>query len=127
MADEMILESLSDMDPYDREERCRKTIRTLMKAIVMRVAAGVLLAVAVIRANAAPIALCLTGFALLLILSGLIPLAREWKKQRILLKECIAQQEEAEKKNQKESPAAERPFCGRSLLRKCFCQQAVKL
>ena len=100
MADEMILESLSDMDPYDREERCRKTIRTLMKAIVMRVAAGVLLAVAVIRANAAPIALCLTGLSLLLILSGLIPLAREWKKQRILLKECIAQQEEAEKKNQ---------------------------
>ena len=100
MADEMMLESLSDMDPYDREERCRKTIRTLMRAIVMRVAAGVLLAVAVIRANAAPIALCLTGFALLLILSGLIPLAREWKKQRILLKECIAQQEEAEKQNQ---------------------------
>ena len=100
MADEMILESLSDMDPCDREERCRKTIRTLMKAIVMRVAAGVLLAVAVIRANAAPIAPCPTGVALLLILSGLIPRAREGKKQRILLKECIAQQEEAEKKNQ---------------------------
>lgn len=98
MADEMILDSLSDMDPYDGEERCRKTIRTLRKAIVMRVAAGVLLAVAVIRANAAPIALCLTCFAMLLILSGLIPLTREWTKQRGLLKEYLAQQKKAESK-----------------------------
>lgn len=100
MADEMFFDSLSDMDPYDREERCRKTIRTLRKAIVMRVAAGVLLAVAVIRANAAPFALGLTGLALLLILSGMIPLAREWKKQRLLLKECLAQQKKVGKKNQ---------------------------
>ncbi|MDO5546788.1 MAG: hypothetical protein Q4F81_13400 [Eubacteriales bacterium] len=97
MADDFILDSLSDMDPYDREERCRKTIRTLLKAIIMRIAAGVLLAVAVIRANAAPIALALTGFALLLILSGLLPLVRELKKQRGILKECLSQQEEAEK------------------------------
>ena len=100
MADEMFFDSLSDMDPYDREERCRKTIRTLRKAIVMRVAAGVLLAVAVIRANAAPVALGLTGLAVLLILSGMIPLAREWKKQRLLLKESLAQQKKAGKKNQ---------------------------
>ena len=66
MAEDFILDSLSEMDPYDREERCRKTIRTLLKAVVMRIAAGVLLAVAVIRANAAPIAMGLTGFALLL-------------------------------------------------------------
>ena len=85
MAEDFILDSLSVMDPYDREERCRKTIRTLLKAIVMRIAAGVLLAVAVIRANAAPIAMGLTGFALLLILSGLIPLVRELKKQKGVL------------------------------------------
>ena len=97
MAEDFILDSLSDMDPYDREERCRKTIRTLLKAIVMRIAAGVLLAVAVVRANAAPIALGLTGFALLLILSGLLPLARELKNQRVILKECLEQQKEAEK------------------------------
>ena len=97
MAEDFILDSLSDMDPYDREERCRKTIRTLLKAIIMRIAAGVLLGVAVIRANAAPIALGLTGFALVLILSGLLPLARETKKQRGILKDCLEQQKEAEK------------------------------
>lgn len=97
MADDFILDSLSDMDPYDREERCRKTIRTLVKAILMRIAAGVLLAVAVVRANAAPIALGLTAFALLLILSGLIPIVRELKKQRMILKECLEEQEKLEK------------------------------
>ena len=96
MADDFILDSLSDMDPYDREERCRKTIRTLLKAIITRFAAGALLAVAVIRASAAPIALGLTGFALLLILSGLLPLIRELKQQRGILKECLDQQKDAE-------------------------------
>ena len=97
MAEDFILDSLSDMDPYDREERCRKTIRTLLKAIVMRIAAGVLLAVAMIRANAAPVALSLTGFAMLLILSGLLPLTGELKKQRVILKDCLEQQKKAEK------------------------------
>ena len=97
MAEDFILGSLSDMDPYDREERCRKTIRTLLKAIVMRIAAGVLLAVAMIRANAAPVALGLTGFAMLLILSGLLPLTGELKKQRVILKDCLEQQKKAEK------------------------------
>ena len=97
MAEDFILDSLSDMDPYNREERCRKTIRTLLKAIVMRIAAGVLLAVAMIRANAAPVALGLTGFAMLLILSGLLPLTGELKKQRVILKDCLEQQKKAEK------------------------------
>ena len=96
MAEDFILDSLSEMDPYDREERCRKTIRTLSKAVVMRIAAGVLLAVAVIRANAAPIAMGLTGFALLLILSGLIPLVRALKKQKGVLDECLDQQKKVE-------------------------------
>ena len=96
MADDFILDSLSDMDPYDREERCRKTIRTLLKAIIMRIAAGILLAVAVVRANAAAIALGITGFALLLILSGLFPLTKELKKQRGILKECLVEQKNLE-------------------------------
>ena len=97
MAEDFILDSLSDMDPYDREERCRKTIRTLLKAIAVRLAAGVLLAVAVIRAKAAPIAMGLTGFALVLIFSGLLPLWWELKKQRKLTKECRKLQKEMEK------------------------------
>ena len=96
MADDFILDSLSDMDPYDREERCRKTIRTLLRAIMVRIAAGVLLAVAVVRAGVSSVALGLTGFALLLILAGLFPLMMELKKQKGILIECLNQQKEQE-------------------------------
>lgn len=96
MADDFILDSLSDMDPYDREERCRKTMRTLLKAILMRVAAGALLTIAVIRTGAAPIALGLAVFALLVILAGAAPLVRELQKQAQLLKDCLAMQKKME-------------------------------
>ena len=100
MAEDFILDSLSDMDPYDREERCRKTIRTLLRAIMIRVAAGVLLVVAVVRAGASSVALGLTGFALLLILAGLFPLTMELKKQRDILKDCLEQQNKQEQAGQ---------------------------
>ena len=38
----------------------------------------------------------IAGFALLLILSGLIPLVRELKKQKGVLDECLDQQKQAE-------------------------------
>lgn len=96
MADDFILDSLSDMDPYDREERCRKTIRTLLKAILMRAAAGILLIVAVVRSEAAPVALGLSVFVLLVILAGVVPLVRELQKQTQLLRDCLARQKETE-------------------------------
>ena len=96
MAEEIIWERMSQLDPYDREERCRKTMRTLMKAIFMRLFAGVLLLVAVLRSGAAPVALGLSAFALILILSGLIPLVQEFNKQRTILKESLRQQKTSE-------------------------------
>ena len=86
------------MDPYDREEQCRKTIRVVTRAMVMRVLVGVLLLAAVIRAGANPAVLGLCAFVLLIAVSGAVPLARELGKQRKLLKDCLAQQEELEKK-----------------------------
>ena len=97
MAEEIIWERFSDMDPYDREERCRKAVRTLLKAIVMRIAVGILLITAVIRAGAAPAALALSIFALLIVGAGILPLCVELKKQRRLLKASIAQQRETER------------------------------
>ena len=86
------------MDPYDREEQCRKTIRVVTRAVVMRVLVGVLLLAAVIRAGANPAVLGLCAFVLLIAVSGAVPLTRELGKQRKLLKECSSQQEELEKK-----------------------------
>lgn len=87
-----------ELDPYDREEQCRKTIRVVARAMVMRVLVGVLLLAAVIRAGANPAVLGLCAFVLVIAVSGAVPLARELGKQRKLLKECLAQQEELEKK-----------------------------
>lgn len=98
MADDFILDSLSDMDPYDREERCRKTMRTLIKAIAMRVLAGILLVAGVVCAGAAPIALGLSAFALLVILAGAVPLIQEFRKQTRLLKVCLDLQKEIEQR-----------------------------
>lgn len=86
------------MDPYDREEQCRKTIRVVTRAILMRIVVSVLLLIMVIRAGASPAVLGLCAFVLLIAVSGAVPLARELGKQRKLLKECLAQQEELEKK-----------------------------
>ena len=96
MAQDTMLERLSDFDPYDREERCRKAIRTLWKAIIMRAVVGALLIVAVIRSGAAPVALGLAALVLVIIGAGVLPLIQELKKQRVLVKECLAQQNELE-------------------------------
>lgn len=86
------------MDPYDREEQCRKTIRVVTRAILARIAVGVLLLVMVIRAGASPAVLGLCAFVLLVAVSGALPLGKELAKQRRLLKECLKEQEELETK-----------------------------
>ena len=86
------------MDPYDREEQCRKTIRVVARAMVMRVLVGVLLLAAVIRAGANPAVLGLCAFVLLIAVSGALPLGKELVKQKGLLKECLKDQDELEKK-----------------------------
>ena len=89
---------LPAMDPYDREEQCRKTIRVVTRAMVMRVLVGVLLLAAVIRAGANPAVLGLCAFVLLIAVSGALPLEKELVKQKALLKECLKAQDELEKK-----------------------------
>ena len=93
---EFIPESQQNLDPYDREERCRKALRTIRKAVFMRILAGALLLYGVIRAGANPVALGLTAFALVMILAGVFPLAGELRKQKGILKDCLEEQEALE-------------------------------
>lgn len=86
------------MDPYDREEQCRKTIRVVTRAILMRIVVSVLLLVMVIRAGASPAVLGLGAFVLVIAVSGALPLGKELVKQKELLKECLKDQDELEKK-----------------------------
>ncbi len=86
------------MDPYDREEQCRKTIRVVTRAILMRIVVSVLLLIMVIRAGASPAVLGLGAFVLVIAVSGALPLGKELVKQKELLKECLKDQDELEKK-----------------------------
>ena len=86
------------MDPYDREEQCRKTIRVVTRAILMRIVVSALLLIMVIRAGASPAVLGLGAFVLVIAVSGTLPLGKELVKQKGLLKECLKDQDELEKK-----------------------------
>lgn len=87
-------EIIPEMDIYDREERCQKTIRTVRKAIFMRLVVAVLMLWIVFTNPAQIWAWGLSAFVLLIDLSGAIPLWMELKKQKKLLHELIAMEDE---------------------------------
>lgn len=78
---------------FQREENCLKAIATVRKAVLMRVFVTALLIWAV-AVN--PAQLWTSGLLILVMvinLVGSLPLIGEWKKQKALLKELIAQEE----------------------------------
>lgn len=78
---------------FEKEENCLKAIATVRKAVLMRVLVTVLLIWAVI---ANPGQLWTSGLLVLVMivnLVGSLPLIVEWKKQRQLYKELIAQED----------------------------------
>ena len=80
-------------DSFDREERCRKAIKTVGKAVFMRLFVTVLLVAAMVQAELELWALGLIAFVMIINLSGLLPLGAELKKRRAELKEILAEEE----------------------------------
>ena len=81
-----------EMDSFEREERCRKAIRTVAKAIFMRVFVTVILAWALLQTSLELWVIGLMAFVLIINLSGLLPLVAELKKRRKELKEILAEE-----------------------------------
>ena len=77
MADE---EMTPEPDIYDREDQCRKAIRTVGKAVFMRLLVTALL-IFVLIGNG------MQGWVIGL--TGMLPLVHELRKQRKLLKEIL--------------------------------------
>lgn len=74
---------------FEREEKCQKAIRTVRKAVGMRLLVTVLLIWAAFGSH---MELWATGLLLLVTminLTGTLPLILEWKKQRQILRELI--------------------------------------
>ena len=82
-----------EMDAYDREEQCRKTIRTVGRAAFMRLLVTALLLFVLVGTGLQGWVIGLMVFVLIINLAGMLPLVQELKKQRSLLKEILAEEE----------------------------------
>lgn len=80
-------------DAFAREERCEKAIKTVSKAIFMRLAVTVILIWAILQTSMEMWVIGLIAFVLIINFSGILPLASELKKRRKELKEIIAEDE----------------------------------
>lgn len=82
-----------NMDVFEQEERCRKAIKSVGKAILMRIAIAVLMVFAAAQAPNNGWVWGLMAFVLIITLSALLPLGKELGKQRKLLKTLIESEE----------------------------------
>ena len=80
-------------DLYEREEQCIKAIKTVRKAVVMRLVVAVLMLWAVVQVPNQPAVWGLMAFVLVIDILGAWPLLREWRAQKKKLAELIAQEE----------------------------------
>ena len=81
---------LSEEELMQREDRCRKALKTVMKAMLMRLFVAAVLIWSVIRSGMPRWAVGLMALVLIINLTGLLPLWQEWRKQRRELKAVIA-------------------------------------
>ena len=92
-------QDLFDLEPQEgrtlaeRQERCQKAMRAVIKAIVMRLFICGLLIWVVIRTELALWAVGLMLLVMLINLTGVLPLAAELKKRRQEWKQLLAEEE----------------------------------
>lgn len=84
---------MNNEELFEREEKCQKAIRTVSKAIFMRLFATAVLLWALIASGLEGWAIGLIVLVMIINLAGTLPLVSEWKKQRMLLKKLITQEE----------------------------------
>ena len=82
-----------ESDAYDREEQCRKAIRTVGRAVFMRLVVTALLIFVLVGTGMEVWVIGLMAFVMIINLAGMLPLVQELKKQRKVLKEILAEEE----------------------------------
>lgn len=86
------LEPVDDRDILEREERCQKAIKTVTKAIVMRLFICVLLIWVVFRTEMALWTIGLMLFVMAINVAGILPLFAELKKRRLEWKQLLEEE-----------------------------------
>lgn len=82
-----------DMDDFQREERCRKVIKNVRKAIVIRLVVVALVIFAFTRTAMSPWLVGLMLLVAVITLSALPPLLKELKARRAELKTLMESEE----------------------------------
>ncbi len=83
----------SEMDDFQREERCRRVIKNIRKAIAMRLAVVVLVVYGFTRTQVTGWLVGLLLFVVVITLSALPPLLKELKARRAELKTLLESEE----------------------------------
>ncbi len=78
-----------EMDDFDREERCRRVLKNVGRAIFIRFVVVALVIWACTRAEPSGWLIGLILLVVLITLSALPPLVKEWKTRRAELKELL--------------------------------------
>ena len=81
-----------NLDLYEREEQCINAIRTVRRAVFMRLLVLVLMIFAVAKNPREAMVWGLMLFVLIVDVLGALPLIAEWKKQKQQLDDLIAQE-----------------------------------
>ena len=89
----IIPEEMPELDSFQREERCRRAMKTVGKAIFVRLFVIVLLIWVAFQTKMEIWIIGLICLVMVINLTGMLPLISEWNKRRIELKEIIAMDE----------------------------------
>ena len=83
----------SEDELMEAEEKCRKAIKTVGRAVFMRIFVTALLVFCLLQTELQLWVIGLMAFVLIINLSGMLPLTTELRKQRRLLKKIMDQYE----------------------------------
>lgn len=87
-----VFDTTPPKDDFEREEKCRRTLKAIGRAIGMRMAVVVLLILACLRAPS-PWVVGIVALTAIISLAALPPLLKEWKLRRAELKEILDSEE----------------------------------
>jgi len=87
------LETNEERDLMEREERCRKAMKTVSKAIAMRILICALLIWIVIRSGLDLWVSAMLLLVMIINITGILPLTAEWTKRRQEWKELLEEEE----------------------------------
>ncbi len=87
--DDLFSQPTVEEDSFAREERCRKALNTVGKAIFMRLFVVVLLILVAVKAQTSFAVVLMLLLVLVINLSGMLPLVKEWKARKAELNQIL--------------------------------------